>query len=419
MPVKSRPDDSIHALRIGLESRREEIGQMVIARVHGIDAPGRDLDPEYLEGLREAIEAAIDHSIEAAVEGDDERLPVPSQLLEQARLAARHRVPLETVLRRYLAGHALIGDFVAEEAARQEVSPEILRGVLRDQAARTDRVVAAISATYVGEARAARPLSSGRRRAAMVRRLLDGELLDPSGLSYDLDGWHIGVVARGPGREDAAAAIAGCLGARRLLAPADDQTLWLWLGSRGRPELQRLKTALSLDLPADLYVGLGEPGQGRTGWRLTHEQARAALAVAIRRPASMLRYKDVALLAAATQDELLWASLHQLYLEPLERAEESGRALESTLRAYFEADRSVTSTAAALGVSRNTVTSRIRAIEDRVGYLNPIRAAQLLVALELADLDESKANRSGVTPNRAAMTRTVPSSPGDDELGDP
>ena len=418
MPVKTRPDDSIRALKVGLEGRRQEIGEAVLARVSAIDGAGRDVDPEYTHGLRQAIEAGIDHSIEAATEGDDQRSPIPTQLLAQARLAARHRVPLEIVLRRYLAGHALIGDFVAEEAARQAVSPDLLRQVLRDQASRTDRVVAAISATYVGEARAARPLSSGRRRAELVRRLLDGELLDPSGLSYDLDVWHIGVVARGPGGEDATAAIAGCFDARRLIARADDQTHWLWLGFRGRPEPEQIKAAVSLDLPADLHVGFGEPGEGRTGWRLTHEQARAALAVAIRRPEPALRYKDVALLAAATQDELLWASLHQLYLEPLERAEESGRSLEATLRAYFEADRSVTSTAAALGVSRNTVTSRIRAVEDRVGYLNPLRAAQLLVALELADLDESKANRSGVTPKGAVMTRTLPLSPGEDEVGD-
>lgn len=418
MPVKTRPDDSIRALKAGLEGRRDELGQMVVARVHSIDTPGQALDPEYLEGLREAIEAGINHSIEAATEGDDERSPVPAALLEQARLAARHRVPLETVLRRYLAGHALIGDFVAEEAARQGVSPDTLRQVLRDQASRTDRVVAAISATYVGEARAARPVSSGRRRAERVRRLLDGELLDPAELSYDLDGWHVGVVARGPGREDAAAAIARHLDARRLSVPADDQTHWLWLGFRESPEPELLAAASELDLPADLRIGFGEPSEGRTGWRLSHEQARAALVVARRRPEAIHRYKDVALLAAAMQDELLWTSLHQLYLEPLQQAEVSGKALVSTLRAYFEADRSVTSTAAALGVSRNTVTSRIRAVEDRVGYLNPFRASQLLVALELAELAEPRANRSRVTLNRAVMPRVFPLSSGEDGVGD-
>ncbi len=38
-----------------------------------------------------------------------------------------------------------------------------------------------------------------------------------------------------------------------------------------------------------------------------------------------------------------------------------------TLRAYFAADRNISSTAAALGVDRRTVTNRIRAIEDLFG----------------------------------------------------
>ena len=384
MPVKIRPDDSIHALRIGLESRREEIGRMVIARVHGIDAPGRDLDPEYLEGLREAVEAAIDHSIEAAVEGDDERLPVPSQLLEQARLAARHRVPLETVLRRYLAGHAVIGDFLAEQAARQAMSPEILRILLREQAARTDRVVATISAAYGDEQKVAGPVSLGRRRVEQVRRLLDGELVDPSGLDYEFRDWHIGLVVR-RGDANLIQSIARRLDARRLVVAGDDGVFWVWLGFRSEPGPRELYVAAEASAD-DLRIGIGEPALGRLGWRLTHEQARAALTVATRRAETAVRYKDVALLASAMQDELLSTSLAQIYLVPLEDDKENGQVLRTTLRAYFEADQSVTSTAAALGISRNTVSNRLRAVEEKVGYLDASRAAHLLIALETEKL---------------------------------
>jgi hypothetical protein len=363
---------------------------MVVARVHAIGAPEGDVDPEYLEGLRLAIEAAIDFTMEASEGGGAGSARIPQPILAQARLAARRRIPLETMLRRYLAGHAILGDFVVDEAGRRAVPPETLRGVLRSQAARTDQVLAAISACYVEEASAVRPISAGRRRTEQVRRLLDGELLDPSGLAYGLDGWHLGFVARGPGREDAVEAIMGRLDARRLLAPADDETFWLWTGFRDRPEPKQLQAALCLDLPDGLRIGVGEPAKGRAGWRLTHEQARAALSVAIRRPESVLRYKDVALLASAMQDELLTNSLSQIYLDPLQDGRESGLTLQATLRAYFDADQSVTSTAAALEISRNTVANRIRTVEKRIGYLHSSRAAHLLVALHLDELTSGK-----------------------------
>jgi hypothetical protein len=385
-----RPDDTRSALTVGVRSRREEIGQIVIARAHAIDAPGSDADPEYLEGLRLAIEAAIDDTIEALGGSGSGSVPVPAPILSQARLAARRRVPLETMLRRYLAGHSILGDIVVEEAGRQAVPAEILRRVLRSQAARTDQVMAAISACYVEEVSAFRPVSAGRRRADQVRRLLDGELVDPAGLAYDLDGWHIGLVIRGPDREDAAAAITSRLDARRLLVAADDETDWLWLGSRSEPQSPLVPAMPSLDLPETLRVGIGEPAEGRTGWSLTHEQARAALAVATRHPERVLRYKDVALLASAMQDELLTTSLSRLYLKPLEEDKASGGELEATLRAYFEADQSVTSTAAALGISRNTVANRIRAIEKKVGYLHSARVAHLLVALALGELTSGR-----------------------------
>lgn len=389
MPVKTRPDQSLRALAAGLEARREEIGEAVAARVFAIEG-ARQGDPEYTDGLRQAIEAGIDYSLEAATEGDDERSPIPSPLLTQARLAARHRVALETVLRRYLAGHALLGDFIAEQAAHQAISPEVLRGVLREQASRTDRVVAQISSAYAEEASAARPRSSDRRRTEQVRRLLEGELVDPAGLGYELEGWHVGLIVHGYSCRDVAEALARRLDARRLIAAAvEEEAHWLWLGFRERPDSEQLREIVPSDLPAGLRVGIGEPGEGHAGWRLTHEQARAALSVAVRRPEVALRYKDVALLASAIHDALLTTSLTRLYLEPLEDHKESGQ-LRTTLRAYFEADRSVTSTAAALGVNRNTVANRIRNVEERIGYLHPTRAAHLLVALGLSDLSRGR-----------------------------
>ncbi len=66
-----------------------------------------------------------------------------------------------------------------------------------------------------------------------------------------------------------------------------------------------------------------------------------------------------------------------------------------TLRAYFEADRNVSSTAAALGVDRRTVRNRIGAIEELLG--RPLRGS-------LADLEIALRARRVVRSRPSART---------------
>jgi hypothetical protein len=381
-----REEQGRHELLAGVRRRSEEIGQAVTARVDGIGERGGGADLEYLEGLRGAIMAAIDDTIDAADRVDV--APVPLPVLSQARLAARDGVPLETVLRRYLAGHAALGDLVVEEAERQDVPAGVLRWVLRAQAARTDQVLAAISANYLQEAGAVAFRPPDRRLADQVQRLLDGELLDPSGLGYELDRWHLAMHVRGPDpdREFLAKEVAREHNARPLVVEMADELLCVWLGSVERIESEHVEGTLSRHAFPGVRIGIGEPGSGGVGWRLTHNQARAALSVAVRLPGTTQRYKGVALLAAAMRDELLTTSLSRFYLEPLEGDDESGRALRTTLRAYLRSELNVTSTAAALGISRNTVRNRLRAIEEKVGYLDISRVPDLLLALRLTEL---------------------------------
>jgi hypothetical protein len=76
----------------GLERRRDEIGSAILARVKAIETPDQASDPEYAEGLRGAVEAAIDHTIEASQAHWDRQLAIPAKVVGQARLAARRRV---------------------------------------------------------------------------------------------------------------------------------------------------------------------------------------------------------------------------------------------------------------------------------------------------------------------------------------
>jgi hypothetical protein len=134
--------------------RRVELVEAIFARVSDGASFGRigTQDAAYLDGLRDAIAAAVRYALEGIERG--ERLavePVPPVVLEQARRAARIGVSLDTVLRRYVVGHTLLEECVMGAAERGE--RDGLRRALRAQAAVLDRLLTAVSDAYVDEQR--------------------------------------------------------------------------------------------------------------------------------------------------------------------------------------------------------------------------------------------------------------------------
>jgi DNA-binding PucR family transcriptional regulator len=205
-------------------------------------------------------------------------------------------------------------------------------------------------------------------------------------LDYDLDGHHVGLMARGEGAHEVMRELAKRLDCRLLADRRDEEPVWAcWLGGRRPLEAEEALRVLGDILSEPIIVTLGEPGEGLSGWRLSHRQAMAALPIAERRGQSILRYADVAVLASILRDDLGTASLRQLYLEPLERGRDGGKVARETMRAYFSTERNISSAAAALGVDRRTVTNRIRAIEEIFGRPLSDIATDLETALRLAD----------------------------------
>lgn len=362
-----------------------EIEQAALTRIQAISDPALIADPEYIHGLRAALEAAVGYGLAAIESGEKRAPPIPAVLFTQARVAARSGVGLDTVLRRYFAGYALLSDFLIEEAERADLLQEAaLKQLLRSLAAMFDRLLAAVSEEHDREVRA-KPLSSEQRRAALVRRLLAGELVDASELSYDLEAEHLAAVASGPGAEVVLRHIGATLDRCLLLTFGGEDMVWAWFGGRHALDPSALDTVLEESWPSRFLLALGEPARGLAGWRLTHRQARAALLVARRNGKHSVRYADVAFLASILQDDLLATSLRRLYLAPLERGRDGGKTLRSTLRAYFAASRNGASAAAALGVSRQTVTNRLRAIEMQIGRSLDSCTVELEMALRLED----------------------------------
>jgi hypothetical protein len=382
----NKVDRSVRAdLGARLRDRLPELQAAVATRVYSISDPLEVTDPGYLQGLNEATAAAIEYRLGVLEEGERQAPEVPTTLLAQARLDARDGVPLDTVLRRYFAGNALFGDFLVEEAERAEVASADLRPLLAAQATFVDRLIAAVSEEHAREARN-RPRSAAERRRQTVKSLLAGELVDYSELGYDLDACHLALIAKGQGAEELMRGVAAALD-RRLLAVKreEEPILACWLGGT-RPLAAEEAVAAVADAAAErVFVTVGEPGEGLAGWRFSHQQAKAALPIAERRGEAVLRYAEVAVLASIARDDLLATSLRRLYLEPLEKTRDGGRAARETLRAYFEAERNISSTAAALGVDRRTVRNRLRGIEDLLGRPLTGSLADLEIALRLDD----------------------------------
>jgi hypothetical protein len=379
LTTAERPRAAMAAL---LRTRRDEIEQAALARTFSISDATDIAEPEYLEGLRRAVSAALDYGIAAIELGDDSSLPIPGVLLEQAELAARSDVSLDTVLRRYVAGFTLFSDHVLREAEGRNCDSATLHRLLQVQAAQFDRLIAAISGAYT-LAHESRFRSPEQRRAERVKRMLDGEMIDSVELNYDLKEWHLGLIAVGPGVAAAIRELADRVDRRLLLVRPDEQTVWAWLGGRSLATAIDIERLSAEPHPSEITIAIGEPAADLAGWRLTHRQAKAALVVGLRRRQRFVRYADVAISAAAAQDEVLTTSLRHLYLDPLAEEEDSGTTLLETLRAYFAAGRSVSSAAAILGVSRQTVGIRIRMIEERLGRRLESCALEIEVALRV------------------------------------
>jgi hypothetical protein len=363
-----------------LRARQDEIQHATLARVFSLSAANARPDPEYEDGLRRAVGAGVELSI-LVLEGKSEACRhIEVTLLNQARMAARSGVGLDVLVRRYVATHGLVVDFAIQEAGLG-LSLEDLKRSLRGLALTVDPLLTAATAAYGDELQSLARRHGGRLGA--VERLLRGELIGEEELGYDLDACHIAVVADGASAMTTLRMASRTLGAAMLAASPSDSLVWGWLGRRKGYEPSEIDEFLK---PTDLsrvVVAIGIPGNGVSGWRNSHRQARAAMEVARRTARRFVRYSEVALLSACVENDLLEASLRRLYLDPLDDLGDRGHTLEGTLRCYLNLDCNASSAAASLGVSRNTVTARIQECEGQFRRSLTKCRAEVDLALQL------------------------------------
>ncbi len=372
-----------------LRVRSSEIEDALFARARALSGSVGDEDPEYLAGLRATVSEVLDYGLARIEKGEEGAEPIPSAAAAQARLAARSRVRLDTVLRRYAAGDRLLGDFIMDEADRYP--SDALRRILREQGVQVDRLMAAVASEYMDELARMRR-SPTQRLAERVQRLIAGDSpADVGEIGYAFEGWHLGMIAKGAKAEEGARALAAATDCQILVVPRGDGIVWAWLGARQRLSIADVEQHLSVVVPHGVSLAVGESRHGIEGWRFTHREAQAALEVMLRKPQPLTRARDVILLAAVLRDDGLSRSLFETYLAPLEGHGDSGAVLRETLRAYFSAGLNAATAAAALAVDRHTVQRRLRKAEEALGRLLPECHAELVVALDLEELEREAA----------------------------
>jgi hypothetical protein len=225
----------------------------------------------------------------------------------------------------------------------------------------------------------ARPAGApeGRGRAELVQALLGLDPVDLAGatrsLRYELSRVHVALVATALSGSASVRMnlqrVVDAAGAPALVLPSDDGSWSAWLCWAGPPP-DDLITKL-VRTPVDgVLVGVGEPGDGRQGFRRSHAQAREAIhagrLAGTPRPA-VIRHRDIEVASILCSDPERARRVADLHLGPLAADDETADRLRATLRALFANGNNRRSTATALNVHIKTVSYRISQAEQLLG----------------------------------------------------
>ena len=313
----------------------------------------------------------------------------PSASLEYARRRAQRGTPLTALLRAYRLGHTCFSDWVLRELARQTSDVALLTATTlamsRIVAGYVDQTSEEIVAAYTRE-RENWLRNRSAARAARIRDLLSGQRVNVSAteatLGYRLHQYHVGLVCWAG---DATAAVdnitrlehavghvaekAGCA-ADPVFLPRDESSAWAWL-PLGLRDTFDAAAASTGGLDDDIYFAFGDAAKDTAGFRLTHQQAVAAQAVALAaepatpRSVAFSEVAPVAMMMLGSADLLrAWVLTT---LAGLAADDEHHARLRDTLLVFLRAGGSYKTTAERLTLHKNTVQYRVRKAEESLG----------------------------------------------------
>jgi PucR C-terminal helix-turn-helix domain/GGDEF-like domain len=338
--------------------------------------------------LRAMLASNIDSNVDACLQIMQHRIDLaavraPTVAVEYARRLAQRGTPLTALLRAYRLGHARLSDWLLIELAGHTDDAEMiiattlsLSGIV---AGYIDQTSEEMVAAYTRE----RESWLRRRnaiRAAGIRDLLSGERISVSAteaaLGCGLRQYHVGLVCWTAAADSVtrlehtishvAAKIAGA--GEPVFLPRDESSAWAWLplGIRDRFDAAG---AVAAGAGGDLHFAFGDAAWGVTGFRLTHQQALAAQAVALAAgtPPRVVTFGEVAPVAMMLGSAELLRAWVLATLARLATDDEHHARLRDTLLVFLQAGGSYKTTAEQLVVHKNTVQYRIRKAEESLG----------------------------------------------------
>ena len=366
------------------------------------DIPQLRDDKPLLALLASSVHSNVDTCLQVLQHQIDlAAVQAPAAAVEYARRLAQRGTPLTALLRAYRVGHACFADWLFRELAQQADDAQLITATTlsmsRIVAGYIDQVSENMVAAYAEE-RENWLRNRSAVRAARIRDLLSGERVDVGAaeatLGYRLRQYHVGVVCWAGDAASTAdeitrleraighvAAQADCHG-DPVFVPRDESSAWAWLplGVRDRLDSAVADTA---GLDADIHFAFGDAAKGTTGFRLTHQQAVAAQAVALAagspapRAVAFSQVAPVAMMLASKELLRPWVLAT---LAGLATDDEHHARLRETLLVFLRSGGSYKATAEQLTLHKNTVQYRVHKAVESLGqpldgYRNEVELA--------------------------------------------
>jgi len=385
----------------------ELVASQLSARVHS-HAPGMADEAELHDATLRAGLAVVTQLAERLRDGVAmDEVPLPRSLVEYAEEFVHRGIEMPVLLGVVRLGYAEFAGGWSDRLRASDAPPRLLADALSTSMleifAYVDALSSGLAVIYSAE-RERWSRSVEAIRADVVRSLLEGDPVDARAaerqLSHRLDTTQLAFILWSDPRDHGSAGIEIEAAARRLVAatpatrgllvPTGGHTLSAWIAGADATTVAAIAQA-GLVAPVELGIraALGAIGDGRAGFRASHEQAQHARRVAtlVGTPAnSLTSYPDIALAALATADFAHAEAFVAAELGALAAMDEATRRIAETVRVYLDEGRNRAGTARRMNLHANTVAYRLGQAVRLLGRDLDQRTAELHVALIIAAL---------------------------------